>query len=181
MQELSRSNFGIVIGFLLPGAIALQGLIPHSTAVKNWLASDPASDATIGGFLFAALVALFLGLLCSTVRWLVLDWIHHHTGVSPPRRDFRRLQANLGAYRMIEENHYQYYQFYGNSLVAVLACYLSFRWNSPQTWLTWTDLPALSIAVLLFLGSRDTLQKYYRRVEDLLRCSTSLILPSRSL
>ncbi|MEM1071122.1 MAG: hypothetical protein AAGI63_19605 [Planctomycetota bacterium] len=180
MQELSRSNFGIVIAFLLPGLISLVGLIPYSATIRNWIAGNPATQASVGGFLFATLGAFFLGLVCSTVRWLVLDWIHHRTGVRPPRRDFRRLQANLGAYRMLEENHYQYYQFYGNSLVAIISAYLGHRLQmASSTWI-YPDLAAATVAMLFFLGSRDTLRKYYRRIEELMSESGSFILHSRS-
>lgn len=180
MQDLSRSNFGLVIGFLLPGLIALLGLTPHSETIRNWLAGNPATDATIGGFLFATLGSLFLGLLCSTIRWLFLDTLHHRTGVRPPRRNFRRLQANLGAYRLIEENHYQYYQFYGNSLFALVASYLSFRIQKPPVTEFWIDAIALATALLLYLGSRDTLTKYYRRIEELMSETQKIILPSPS-
>ncbi|MEO1529709.1 MAG: hypothetical protein AAFX06_30190 [Planctomycetota bacterium] len=176
MKDLSRSNFGIVIAYLLPGLIGIAAASQHFAVVQMWL-RGPASDeaASVGGFLFAAFGALLLGLLFSTARWLVLDAIHHRTGVKPAKRDFSLLQANLEAYRMIEENHYQYYQFYGNSLVAVVIGYASYRVTNPSA-PSMTDLVAAAVALLLFLGSRDTLKKYYARVQALMTTQNALIL-----
>lgn len=180
MAQISGTSFGVVIAFLLPGFVALCGASVHSVTLAAWLlGSSEMPTATFGGFLFSTLAALFLGLLCSTGRWLLVDSLHHWTGVRSPRRDFRRLQANLDAYRLIEANHYQFYQFYANSLVAWIASYLAYRFSHAKGFDPWSDSAAAAIAVLLFLGSRDTLRKYYDRIDAVLKDST-LILPLSS-
>ena len=64
------------------------------------------------------------------------------------------------------EDHYRYYQFYSNSLVAI-ACFMVGRWTvegfSIIELIGW-----LAISGLFLAGSRDTLRKYYERVEALL-------------
>ena len=180
MQSLSSNNFGLIIAYLLPGLIVLVGLRIHSPLLHAWLLGTPGSgDVTIGGFLFSTLAALLLGLICSTVRWLIVDTLHHATGIKPPKRDFRRLQQNVDAYRMVEANHYQYYQFYGNALVAFLVAFGSVRLADAAIFFPIADLLMAALCGLLYLGSRDTLAKYYARVQALLEYSETLILPAR--
>ena len=174
MQQIHGGNFGVLIAFVLPGFICPCGLSVHSSTVESWLLGAGASQTSVGGFLFSTLAALILGLLCSTIRWLVVDSIHHRSGVYRPRRDFRRLQANLDAYRLIESNHYQFYQFYGNSLIAWTVSYGAYRLANPRIDLIGFDFVALGVALLLFLGSRDTLRKYYERVDSVLSQPTLL-------
>ncbi|TWU54713.1 hypothetical protein Poly51_34320 [Rubripirellula tenax] len=172
MQSLTNKNFGLVIAFLVPGFIAICGVSFRSTTVNVWIAGT--EGVSVGGFLYSTLAALFVGLLCSTARWLCLDWLHHHTGIARPEWDYVKLQANLGAYTLLEENHYRYYQFYGNSLFAWWIAYGCWRstlaGQEPQP----ADLAFAGISLLLYLGSRDTLQKYYRRVEDLLSPTSTI-------
>ena len=71
------------------------------------------------------LALLSLGLLLSGLRWATVDqflerecWIF---GEALPRIDFKELdnKDTLVAFLRIVENHYRYYQYYSNSLVAV--------------------------------------------------------------
>lgn len=174
MQTLTKTNFGIAIAYLVPGFIALFGLSFQSTMISSWLLDR--DGVTIGGFLYSTLSALTLGLFCSTSRWLLLDSIHHATGVTRPNWDFGRLEQNLGAYVLLEENHYRFYQFYGNSLVALLAAYACWRETSATELHLIGDIAIAVIATILFLGSRDTLKKYYGRVEALLTSRAHLLI-----
>ena len=102
----------------------------------------------------------------STLRWLLIDTLHHRTGVRPPRWDFRKLKDRVTAYDRLIEIHYRYYQFHANSLLAVSISAL-LRWLE-QGFRVRELFLLLAIDTLLYLGSRDTLSKYYRRVEELL-------------
>lgn len=170
MQPVTSKNFGFIIAYLAPGFILLIGIGFHSTTVDTWLTgNDGTAMITVGGFLFSTLAAVIAGLLCSTLRWLVLDTIHHWTGLRRPDWNYRKLQENLGAYALLEENHYRYYQFYGNGLIAWTISYVSWRVGDKWAYLIhWSDALFLAISLLLFFGSRDTLRKYYCRVEALL-------------
>jgi len=59
------------------------------------------------------------GLTVSTVRWMLIDTLHHLTGVPRPRWDFSLLQRHIDAYEALTENQYRYYQFYANMLTAL--------------------------------------------------------------
>ena len=109
-------------------------------------------------------------MFANLVRWAVIDTIHHGTGVRLPPWDFSRLQERLGAYQLLVELHYKHYQYAANMLVAVVFAYVAFR-SSPSGWATgvgMTDVGFVLVCVVLFLGSRDALRKYYRRAGELL-------------
>lgn len=167
MDGASLRSFSVAIAFLLPGYIATLGVAVHSDLVSSWLLSEEQSYATVGGVLFSTVFALGCGLIASTVRWLIIDSIQHWTGIKKQPWDYGKLQANIGAYQLLEENHYRFYQFYGNSLCALVFAYVSWRLTKLD-WLRWEDPGFVVLAIVLFLGSRDTLRKYYERVSDLL-------------
>ncbi|TWU55934.1 hypothetical protein [Rubripirellula reticaptiva] len=177
MNNLTDKNFGLVIAYLVPGFIAICGASFQSPTIKSWIAGD--GGVSVGGFLYSSLAAIFVGLLSSTVRWLVLDRINEWTGIIRPNWDFSRLQANSEAFTLLNENQYRYYQFYGNSLFAWLFAYGCWRTAYLVSWPAWPDVGALAISSLLFLGSRDTLRKYYERLDLLLNQKlTGLVIAS---
>lgn len=144
----------------------------HSVTLKGWLAMTSSGEApTVGGFLYVTLASVAAGLTASTVRWLALDTLHHWTGVRPPKWNFARLAPHLPAFELIVEHQYRYYQAYGNSLVALVAFYI-LRCDAlgvGQGCFVWSDAILLVLATTLFLGSRDTLRRYYGRVDSLLQ------------
>lgn len=115
MREVTSNNFGLAISFLLPGFVALLGVSFFSETVETWLNVASPFAPTVGGFLYVTLGLLAAGLTVSTVRWAIIDTIHHRTGIPAPRWDFSKLQDRVGAYRVIQENHYFFYLFYGCS------------------------------------------------------------------
>ena len=123
---------------------------------------------------YVTLASVAVGVTVSTVRWAVLDTIHHWTGIRQPAWDFSRLQANLAAYNVLNDIHYKYYLFHGNHLIALVFLYAARRihlgfFTAP---LGWFDVGYLFLAVLLYLGSRDCLSKYtIGRVSQLLNAS----------
>ncbi len=173
MGELSARNFGLVIAYLVPGFIAvvvIGGLVP---TIQPWLAIVPDGQPTVGGFLFVMLASVAAGMLVSSIRWLLIDTVHHRTGIGPPRWDFSRLQSNLAAYNLLVEFHYRYYQFNANTLVAVALAYLvrlsgGCRWCGGAGWM---DFGFVIVEAVLFATSRDTLRKYYARVSQVLAAS----------
>jgi hypothetical protein len=104
------------------------------------------------------------------VRWLVIDTIHHCTGIRQPPWNFSRLQDNLGAYNVLNDIHYKFYLFHANGLVALLFVYACRRahygmFTAPVGWF---DLGFALLSLVLFVGSRDLLHKYHARVSQLL-------------
>jgi hypothetical protein len=172
MPVISSENFGLLIAYVLPGFIALWGVRPLVPGLDAWFAASPDSAPTVGGFLFITLASVAAGMLASTVRWLLLDTLHHCTGVPQPQWDFRHFPARVAAVDSLVQDHYRYYQHYGNTLVA-LGVVSAARLAGGSGVLTptggWMELAFLAVGVVLYLGSRDALRKYYERTSAILR------------
>ena len=171
MQQSPPFNFGLVVAYLVPGFVILWGLSFHSATVAAWLAVPPQSAPAIGDLFYATLGSVAVGMIANVFRWAIFDTIHHHTGVRLPRWDFSLLdQGRLGGYELLVELHYRYYQFFANMLIALVFTYVAYRFapsGRANQWGT-TDIGFVVVCVVLFLGSRDALRKYYRRAGELL-------------
>lgn len=181
MTDVSTRNFGYLIAYILPGVVTLAGLSRYSEIVRSWFVTAPAQSPTVGGFLFLTLASVAVGMTVSAIRWLVLDTLHHATGIQQPHWDFSVLQDNYAAFDGAVENHYRYYQCYSNMQVAIAAAVL-------MQWPVWLALfpnqrqasfALLVILSLFFLASRDALAKYYARTSALLslrQCERSITM-----
>ena len=168
MRDITASNFGIVIAYLIPGVILLGGFAQLSPELSSWLKVTSQAELTIGGFLFATLASLTLGLIASTIRWAVIDTIHHRTGLSRPDLKYSRLRNRTHAFARIVEDRYRFYQFYSNASVALPiaeACFLA----GGISWLS--VIPAVVVEGVLLAGSRDTLKHYYLELAQVLGTS----------
>jgi hypothetical protein len=163
-MQISSNQFGLVIAYLLPGFIGLAGIAPHVPLIAAWLERGSYAEASLGPPIYAILLATTIGMIASCFRWLLIDHIHHATGVTPPTWDDSRLEGRLAAFNYLVESHYRYYQFVANSLIAVSFAYLLNRWiGTPAVLGFATDLAALALCAVLFIVSRDALRKYYLR------------------
>jgi len=170
VKESSVTNFGLLIAFMLPGFVALWGVSYVAEPVQSWLGASPADAPTVGGFLYVTLASIAAGLTVSTVRWMVIDTLHHATGLARPAWDFSLLQQHVAAFDVLVEFHYRYYLFYGNMAVAVVFTSLIRHFAAPggPIFLDTTDAAAMMLTLVFLAGSRDTLSKYYRRGGQLL-------------
>lgn len=170
VKPVTSDNFGLVIGYLVPGFVTLWGLRPFVPTVGVWLAATPGAAPTIDGLLYATLAATAAGLIVGAVRWAVIDRLYHRTGIPAPDWDFGRLPANLAAFESHVHDHYRFYQGYSNLLVAIAFAYgLDLAAGSrPLVRLGWADVAVAVVLVVLVLGSRDALHKYYARTGALL-------------
>lgn len=176
MTEVSGKNFGFLIAYILPGFVSLWGISYFSPTVRAWLvsSSSAASAATVGGFLYVTLASVGAGLTVSTVRWAFIDWLHALTGVRRPRWNDAMLQDRLAAFEALVENHFRYYQFYANMLVALLFVVAARLLHAGRsiTEINPPDCAVLAVATLYWAGSRDTLRKYFARTAELLGTKT---------
>jgi hypothetical protein len=178
VRDVTRGNFGLLIAYLLPGFTALLGISTTSEWVRSWLTTSASGSPTVGGFLYSTIASLIAGMLISTVRWAVVDRLHHATGIRPPRWHFKKLQDCLQAFELLVESHYRYYQFYANMATGGGVAYMLWRFHRIDNQsLIAMDLGFLVAEWLLLLGSRDTLRKYYERGNQLIGQET----PKRSV
>jgi hypothetical protein len=164
-----NNQFGLMVAYLLPGFIALAGIARQVPAVARWLQPTlEQGSAGVGPPVYAVLAATALGMILSCFRWIIIDHAHHWTGVRMPVWDVDRLEARLSTFTALVEYHYRYYQFYANSLIAVVVTYLIYRVSSVDSLGIGTDIGCLIVCVALFVGSRDALKKYYARTKQLI-------------
>ena len=173
MREVTGRNFGLLIAYILPGFVSLWGLAEFTPSVKVWLsASAVMVDAmpTVGGFLYVTLASVAAGLTASTIRWAVIDRIHHATGIPKPPWDDSKLQDKLDAFEALVENHYRYYQFYANTLVALVVLLAARLVVSGRclTAMNAFDCAIVLTGLIYWAGSRDALRHYYTRAAYLL-------------
>jgi len=161
-EETSLTNFGIVIAYILPGFTALQGFPLLQHASSPW-GTGTTPDPNLPAFFSGTVEALAAGLTVSALRWMILDTLHHRTGLRRPSRDFAQLDKNVAAYEFLGLIHYRYYKFYANMVVALIWAYAAREYA-----LGWRGLLSCPLIVLFFLASRDSLGKYYERTESLL-------------
>jgi hypothetical protein len=163
-------NFGLIIAYLIPGATALYGISYFVPTVHGWFGPSPENAPSLGGFLYLTIAAFAAGMTVSTVRWGLIDSLHHATGIKPPALDFAELSGSVDAFDYLVTIHYHYYLFHANSFVALAFAYVMRHVALAPTgseW-GWWDVAFVVLEVIYFLGSRDNLSKYYRRTERLL-------------
>ena len=157
-------GFGLLVAFTLPGFIVLAGIAPFSPTVASWLQPLDRAEASLGAPLYAMLAATTIGMIVSCFRWLLIDHIHRWMGIVPPVWDDGRLPERINAFDYIVANHYRFYQFYANTLIALITVYTVNRTAGTFPLLgVGTDTGMLLLCAVLFAGSRDTLSKYYAR------------------
>lgn len=173
MRDITSQNFGLLIAYVIPGMLALWGLAQICPPVDVWLHSTwmtTGDPATVGGFLYLLLGSIASGLTVSTLRWLAIDRIHQWTGLRRPGWDDSKLQDKLAAFEALVDNHYRYYQFYSNGLVALIFVFAARMVHSGRCVcdLDRIDGGILFLFLVYWAGSRDTLRNYYTRAAFLL-------------
>ena len=163
-MDILNRQFGLLIAYVLPGFVALAGIALIVPAVAGWLRPD--QPTSFGAPIYALLAATAVGMVVSCFRWLLIDRIHAVTGVLAPAFNARALDEAPVAFNFLVESHYRYYQFYANSLVAVVFTYSIYRLTTPHFGYG-TDAAVLILCTALFAGSRDALAKYRNRGRQL--------------
>jgi hypothetical protein len=167
MNESPDRLFGLTIAYVLPGFVGLWGTSSLWPELSNLLAVLPQANPSIATFLFAVLASLAAGLTLSAVRWALIDFFHHRTGVPFPNPDFSKVQERLEAFKFAVEVYYRYYQFYANMFVAIGIAAVCRMAAGMRPNLTLIAL-GIGLEVVLLVASRDALSRYYTRVAQLL-------------
>jgi hypothetical protein len=160
LDQLDK-NFGLLIAFGLPGFLVFTQLPPQlMTPLASFMLQN--DQPSIGSFLYTLPASIGCGIILSAIRWMLVDSAVYWTGVRKPNLNFRSMDTKLQAFGLLVEHNYRFYQFYSNSLVAILLLVgMRFRIDgrpSPET-LFWLSL----LCVVLAAASRDCLARFYQR------------------
>ena len=167
MHDVTNKNFGLLIAYLLPGFVTLIGVSFISPTVASWLTISHSALPTVGGFLYVTMASVGFGLTVSTIRWALIDPIHHRTGIPLPNRNFGNLPDKLSAYQYVVSTTYQYYQFYSGMAVA-LALTFAMAVATAHVSSGWLWLGFVLAEIIFWAAARDTLRKYYEEGQMLL-------------
>lgn len=170
MNNVTSANFGLLIAYVLPGFVLLWAATPLFAMIGVGTGTSFGSPLSVGDFLNSTVAAVAAGMTVSTLRWLLLDSLHHRTGVRPPAWDFSLLGERASGFGVVVEHYYRYYQFQANTLVSLLLV-LGLRRlppSGPSGKFGWIDLGLVVLVPLFFVGSRDSLRRYYVRGGQLL-------------
>ncbi|GIW76476.1 MAG: hypothetical protein KatS3mg104_1539 [Phycisphaerae bacterium] len=175
MKDSSASRtFGVTVAYVLPGFLTLFVISPVVPAIAQWLQPVGQSDWELAPPLYAILAATLIGMVLSCFRWVLLDPLHQCLGINRPEWDDERLGESLEGFDYLVLNHYRYYEFCSNTLLAAAGGYLLNRVLGTADWLNWiTDVAVVAICVVLFAASHSALKNYYARTGKLLGFSTS--------
>jgi hypothetical protein len=165
-KDVSINDFGLLIAYVLPGFTTIWGSAVAMGSL-DWKALTR-DGPSLAGFLSTTVVALAVGLTLSTLRWLIIDPLHHATGIRCPERNFAALAGNVEAYTFLNDAHYRHYQHAAGMFLATIWVYAVWRWAQPARTIGLADLGVLAVAILYYLGSRDALKKFYGRTDQLL-------------
>jgi|KBSSwiStaDraftv2_1062776.scaffolds.fasta_scaffold36808_3 hypothetical protein len=172
MTKDGSINFGALIAFLLPGFLALWGISFSSPEVAAWMAKSSTSDsATVGGFLYATLASLALGLVISAARWVVIDQLLYSVGgLERPNVSFAKLKDEkvLSAFREAIENHYRYYQYYSHSCIAIAAAFAYALMHGSECPPLGFLIGVPVVVFMLLLAARNELKRFWLRAREIL-------------
>jgi hypothetical protein len=176
VKDLNEDSFGWLIAFLLPGFVLLFGLSFTSDQVSSWLATSSGEhSAEIGGFLYGTLASLALGLFISAVRGLIMDRPLGWFGLNGRGLNYEKLKEKevLETFKAIVANHYRYYQYYGNCLVALCGAFAAYAYNKiafrHEVVHWYATAFFVLLVVVLFLASHDSLKSMYEKMRPILK------------
>jgi hypothetical protein len=171
----SSLDFGVVIAFLAPGFVAFHGASYHAPTARAWMAAAAEKEQSVGVFLFVLLASLSIGLVVSGVRALTIDkllrlrHLPKRLVVPPLSLDWSKVdEKRLSVLLTIRDAHYRHYQFYSNTLVALLlwACARACAAGPGLLWQHWTLIAAAVVALLL--SARESLLRYVTGVQQVM-------------
>ncbi len=166
MNDISNSNFGLLIAYALPGFVvvwSIQHLFQPAGVCTEVACS---TGSSIFSFLNITVAAIAAGMAVSAVRYVLIDSIHSLLGLKRPQTDGASLQHNLNAVTTSVEQHYRYYQFHANMLIAGVIAVVA-RQEGIVTHPTAVPLVLITLAGIFWLAARDNLTKYYRTISTI--------------
>ena len=163
MKEIT-DRFSNIIAWWLPGAFLLWML---SYQLPPNALTD---DKSIGGFLFASLAALVLGVIVNALRWSICDRWFFRSFEKPSHEQYSLLkdsERTLAAFQALVDANYRWYQAYANTAVAAVSGCLINVFTRKWPW--WTIFFAAILILILLPAARNELETFYKRAKLILK------------
>ena len=166
MQNQLVGSFGRTIAFVIPGMILLFALSFFNPGLDVWFGLT--QPPTIAGFLFVVLGSIGLGVFVSGLRWFIFDrFLAPKVKIDHRNRSDKDTEA---AYQALVTNHYQFYQFYANSVLSILALFFSWAFTKNPGWLMLLSVLVCTVfaALLSLIFAKNAIKTYYDKATQLL-------------
>lgn len=181
-QDQLGKSFGLVIAFLVPGMIGLYAGSLHVPMLQDWFAAAGRAQTTVGGFLFITIASSGAGAFLSGVRWYFLEGkIKRAVDVSTEHDivNRRETQTEL-VYQHMRQQHYDFYLFYSNTLVALVVLWVSWLFSQLPSLTAWTlswetakpivgTLLGVAVGWVLYESAKDAYSRYQKKRAAVLR------------
>ena len=158
MGSLPQLDYGLLIAFFFPGFVGLYAFSYLSQRIAQVFDAVLSKDQSVGASFLVLVGSLIVGMVLSSIRALVLDWLHDKTGAAIDELDYSKLsdKEKLAAFQQAIVNTYRYYQFYGNMVLSLLLLavirFMFIGFGAPHAKTLWAvNLLAM---VVLFVHSR---------------------------
>lgn len=173
-MSLPSVDAGVFIAYILPGLIVLAGLRLVVPAVQTLLAADETKN--LGGAVFVAVLAMFLGMATSMVRGVAIDPtfrlplpLLRDRVAAPVEPDYAQLinADKREAFRLAISNEQRPFQFAGNTAVAIAVaagCWIASLAKGKRRRALLIIPMTIAVVVGLYCGARISYGRYARAV-----------------
>ena len=162
-QDHLTKSFGLIIAFIVPGMIGLYAASFPVPALRDWFGVASSQPPTVSGFLFVNVAAAGAGVFLSGIRWLVLEYWFWEEKDPGGRISIAERQRSEPVYQNLVAQFYDFYLFYGNTLVALILLYFAWVFTEGfHWWLAGTNV-ALVVVIPVLARSACSSLDHFRR------------------
>lgn len=154
MKDLTTTSFGLIIAYLLPGAVGLYTLVFFIKPFKDVADKFFSANSDVGLFLVGVAAALIMGLQINLLRWALYEkFLFSNLKLSA--LDYGKLDTEnkLKLVLYIIEENYRYHQFYGGMTVIMPLLYLAIIKTYYPTFM---ESPSRTVMTVLFITASTT-------------------------
>lgn len=161
-------EFRLIIAYLISGCVGLYAVSFHSKVVANLL-GGVSNVPTGSSIILIVILAIACGIVINAVTWaLVRPAIERRSLRRPELNYYKLTEQQMGAFSVILEENFRYYQPYSNLLTSLLLLQISALIGRVE----FPIIVYIALAVVcfvLYFAARDSLRRSYEGMERLLK------------